>query len=94
MDEFVNHYLKFPDEAAAFSALDGAGIALTPTPDQDISFVGTVWDTAVLDGNGDVIVPATAVVGWHVNLRLRNTALPTALVPFCQFPTTPFRRFA
>ncbi len=94
MDEFVNHYLKFPDEAAAASALDGAGIALTPAPDRDISLVGTVWDTAVLDGNGDVIVPATAVAGWHVNLRLRNTDLPTALVPFRQFPTTPFRRFA
>ena len=94
MDEFVNHYLKFPDEAAATSALVGAGIALTPTPDQDISFVGTAWDTAVLDGNGDVIVPATAMTGWHVNLRLRNADLPTALVPFRLFPATPFRRFA
>ncbi|GJL86901.1 MAG: hypothetical protein DHS20C03_06100 [Minwuia thermotolerans] len=94
MDEFVNHYLKFPDEAAAAYTLDAAGIALTPALDQDIDFVGTIWSTAVLDGDGDVIVPAAAMAGWHVNLRLRNTDLPTALVPFCQFPTTPFRRFA
>lgn len=94
MVEFVNHYLKFPDEATAAYALDGAGIALTPTPDQDIDFVGTVWSTAVLDDNGDVVVPATAMTGWHVNLRLRNTDLPTALVPFSLFPATPFRRFA
>ncbi|MDF1733205.1 MAG: hypothetical protein P1U49_17010 [Minwuia sp.] len=94
MDEFVNHYLKFPDEATAANVLDGVGIALTPTPDQDIDFVGTVWSTAELDDNGDVTVPATAMAGWHVNLRLRNTDLPTALVPFSLFPTTPFRRFA
>jgi len=94
MDEFVNHYLKFPDEAAAAYALDATGIAPTATPDQDIDFVGTIWSMAVLDGNGDVIVPSTVVAGWHVNLRLRNADLPTALAPFRLFPATPFRRFA
>ncbi len=94
MSEFADHYLRLDDENAAVLALGAAGVSLTPTPDQDIDIVGIVWSEPVLDSNGDIVTAATPLTGWYINLRLRNMDLPTELLPFRQFPTTPYRRFA
>lgn len=56
----------------------------------NISIIGTIYnDDAVLDTDGNIVTPATAIPGYHVN----TTALPESLAQYEINPATPMRVF-
>lgn len=87
-------FLRFDDSAAAATALSAAGLVGKPDGSWALDHVGTVWSAAVLDGAGEVVTPAAALPGYHLNVRLLTGLLPESLTAFEVFPAAPFRRFA
>ena len=74
-----------------------------------IDVVGVIYnDDAVFDDEGDIVTPATAKDGWHVNIRvipnaeiidgetqtIRDISLPEILNNHIVEPQTPSRVFA
>ncbi len=54
----------------------------------NISIIGTIYnDDAVFDADGNIVTPATAVPGYHVN----TTELPATLAQYEVNPATPHR---
>lgn len=99
-------YLKFPDEATANAVLYRIEGAVAADPDNGIEAVegtpvanyinidvlGTLYnDDAVLDAEGNVVTPATAIDGWHVNVRVMPGEDAAALEPYNIVPTMPRR---
>jgi hypothetical protein len=97
-------YLKFPDEAAAQSALAAAGIYVEPIGNNpgyykqaDIGWafdpIGEITEGGIYDQEtGEELEPPTVKEGWHANYI--GDALPPELEEFAIEPATPVRRFA
>ena len=101
---YQDAYLKFPDEAAANAilytttpaVLDEEGNEVQAeytTPNYiNIDVLGTLYnDDAVLDSEGNVVTPATAIDGWHVNVRVMPDEDAAVLEPYSVVPTMPRR---
>ena len=101
---YQDFYLKFSDEAAANAilytttpaVLDEEGNEVQAeytTPNFiNIDVLGVLFnDDAVLDAEGNVVTPATAIDGWHVNVRVMPGEDAAVLEPFVVTPKTPVR---
>jgi hypothetical protein len=97
-------YLRFPDESVFRSAAYVAGFYNEPegdepggyiqyTHDHAMDIVGTIYnDDAVVDPETrEVVTPATAKTGWHVNYI---GPLLTGWSEFLVAPVAPYRVFA
>jgi hypothetical protein len=83
----MDHYLNFPDEAAANKVLYGA----EDMPNYaNIDTIGIIYKRT---GGTDEEPVMTAIPGWHVNVRLVDED-DKALQPFEVHPATPMRVWA
>ncbi|MDF1719609.1 MAG: hypothetical protein P1U65_02945 [Minwuia sp.] len=89
-----DHFLKFDDAATGDAALTAAGMAGATGPGWAVERLGTLMTAAVIDADGEIVGTPTALAGYHVNIRLIDTALPSNLTAVEIFPVTPNRRFA
>lgn len=96
-------YLKFANEEEANSVLytvtpevldeEGAVVseATSKSNFANIDIIGTLYNNdAVYGEDGEVITEATAIDGYHVNVRVIDEDA-TALEPFAVIPTQPKR---
>lgn len=59
---------------------------------RNISVIGLMYnDDAVLDENGDIVTPATAKEGWHVNVLALDGEDASGLEAYDTAPATPAR---
>ena len=118
MYNYNTYYLKFTSQEEWDTKAEEAGyrhqdpetgaISYTVYPGA-IDVVGIILnDDAVFHDEGDVVTPATAKEGWHVNIRvipnaeiidgetqtIRDTSLPEVLNNYIVEPQTPSRVFA
>jgi 5-deoxy-D-glucuronate isomerase len=99
-------FFRFTDEAAWITAAKAAGFYTTVTDeegvesevlqaytaDHAIDVIGTLYnDDAVYDDDGEVITPATAMAGFHVNYL---GSLPDGWEQYEVTPEQPNRKFA
>jgi hypothetical protein len=83
----MDYYLSFPDEAAAIKVLYGA----EDVPNfANIDTIGVIYKRT---GGTDDEPVMTAILGWHVNLRVVDED-DKALQPFAVTPVTPMRVWA
>lgn len=61
----------------------------------NIDTLGTLYNNdAVVDAEGNITTPATAIYGWHVNVRLMDDEDGAELEPFSVVPAQPRRVWA
>lgn len=93
----MTHFLRFPDEITAVAALDAAGLLtedgdpITASHTHALDVVGTIYEGGTYDANGEVIIPPTALPGWHVNYV---GDLPDGWDAYVVTPEQPVRVFA
>lgn len=97
-------YLAFTDEAAANAVLftqeptefdeEGNATAWEPRPNyRNIDTIGVIYKQ-VGEPDADGVQSMTALVGWHVNVRLVDSEDAEALEPFVVQPKSPVRVWA
>ena len=86
-------HLKFTDEAAAIAALSEAYPAeegyQAASHTHAVDVVGLIVDEPATEET-----EATYVDGWHVNIAVQNTELPTSLAEFLIDVNSPSREFS
>ena len=99
-------YLKFATEEQANSLLYTQHEAVTDADGNvtqeaysvpkylNIDTLGTIYNDAVVDTEGNITTPATAIDGWHVNVRLMDDEDGAELEPFSVVPAQPRRVWA
>ena len=95
------HYLRFPDETTGMAALDAAGLLrtdedgnqapITASLDHALDVVGVIYRAGTFDETGEVIIPPTPRLGWHVNFI---GELPDGWDAYVVEPLRPSRVFA
>ena len=115
---YNTYYLKFASqeewetkaEEAGYRQQDSVtGLIYYSVSRGAIDVIGTLYnDDAVYDDEGEIVTPATAKEGWHVNIRvipnseiidgetqtIRDISLPEVLNNYIVEPQTPSRVFA
>ncbi|MGO4815249.1 hypothetical protein AB4156_37685 [Cupriavidus sp. 2MCAB6] len=109
MTMFHDYYLRGPDRDTTRAALLAAGLTVEYTEDGEmqrvpaegvnLSTIGTIYEGGEWDADGNVIMPPTAVPGWHVNLRLEREltageAAALGSIVVAPEPGTPYRVWA
>ena len=99
-------FFRFTDEAAWITAAKAAGFYTTVTDeegvesevlqaytaDHAIDVIGTLYnDDGVYNDDGEVVTPATAMAGFHVNYL---GSLPDGWEQYEVTPVSPYRIFA
>jgi len=96
------YFLTFPNEAkarvvlAVYLTKDGGEFApadqwIAASHTHALDPVGVLYDPPVLDADGEILVPAQPLPGWHVNLQAAE--LPVPALPFLVAPATPRQTF-
>lgn len=88
-------FLRFPDEATAYSALtdyyDTESGWVTASLVHVLDPVGTLFDPGTYDETGNEITPPIQLPGWHVNFI---GELPSGALPYMIEPANPRVVFA
>ena len=92
----MTHYLRFPDEPTALSALTDAGLMGEDGPilashEHALDVIGTISLGGEWDADGNVITPPTVLDGWHINYV---GELPQGWEQYVVTPDSPVRIFA
>lgn len=85
------HFLRFPDEAAYHDAVELAASQGHGADPRSIDVIGAIYEEGEYDQEGNVVTPAIAKPGFHVNYL---GTLPPAFEPYViERPATPYRVF-
>jgi hypothetical protein len=99
---FTDLYLKFTDEAQASSVLytqvptaydeEGSPVEFEQQANyRNIDTLGILYEGGEWDNEGNVIVAATELEGWHVNVRVMPDEDAAALNEYAVEPQFPRR---
>jgi hypothetical protein len=93
----IGPFFRFPDEATGMAALRDAGLLnedgefITASHQHALDVIGTITRGGEWDDEGSVVVPPTALPGWHVNYL---GSLPEGWEQYAVEPQQPVRVWA